>query len=186
MVAIALPKLAVSALQVAGPIFAVGMQAAALDTARSIFVKKSTGELSALPFISLFTNCLIWSFYGFLVKDMSVLYPNALGVFAGLFSAFIFQMFTPKGSTPLKEYGASLSAILVASHFFIQKRADFVGYIGCALAVILMGSPLATLKTVIANKSTDSLPLSTSVVTFFNALSWTLYGLLVAGDKMVN
>jgi solute carrier family 50 protein (sugar transporter) len=183
MTVAALPKLVVSTLQIAGPILAVGVQAAALDTARKILSKKSTGKLSSLPFISLFTNCLIWSYYGILIKDMSVTVPNSIGVLAGLICTLIFQAFAEK--KPIKEYGAAISAVAVASYYFVKQETQLVGYIGCALAVILMGSPLATLKTVISSKSTESLPLGTSLVTAANALSWTLYGILVAQDKMI-
>lgn len=184
MVAVALPKFVVGTLQVAGPFFAVGMQVAALDTAKKIWATKSTGKLSALPFISLLTNCLIWTYYGMLVKNMSVLVPNGLGVLAGLVSTLIYQGFSER--LPIKEYAAALSVIGVATYYFFHKKSQVVGYIGCALAVILMGSPLATLKTVISSKSTEALPFGTSLVTTANALSWTLYGALVAHDKMVH
>ena len=49
-----------------------------------------------------------------------------------------------------------------------------------------MGSPLSTLKKVMAEKSTQSMPsFSTSVTTWLNAFSWSLYGLIVAKDFMV-
>eukprot|EP01036_Dinobryon_divergens_P032350 gene32350-41914_t len=49
-----------------------------------------------------------------------------------------------------------------------------------------MGSPLSTLKKVIEEKSTQSMPsFSTSVTTWLNAFSWSLYGIIVANDFMV-
>jgi hypothetical protein len=51
--------------------------------------------------------------------------------------------------------------------------------------VVLMGSPLATLGTVLKTQKTDSMPLMTTLVTAGNALSWTLYGSLVAQDPMI-
>lgn len=179
-----LSALSVSVLQVAGPFFMVGMQAAALDTARLIVIHKSTGKLHALPFISLFTSCLIWTYYGLLIKDMSVLVPNALGIMIGLISMGIFQAF---GSvTPSTEYTVALCTIGVATFFYASNEALVVGYIGCVMAVIYMGSPLATLSHVFASQSTESMPLSMSVVTFANALSWTLYGYLISNDKLVS
>jgi solute carrier family 50 protein (sugar transporter) len=114
---------------------------------------------------------------------MSVTVPNSIGVLAGLICTLIFQAFAEK--KPIKEYGAAISAISLATFYFIQKQSCEVGLLGCILAVILMGSPLATLKTVISSKSTESLPLGTSLVTAANALSWTLSGLLVVDDPMV-
>ena len=184
MSAISIPKFLVGTLQFAGPFFAVGMQAAALDTTRKIFMNRSTGKLSPLPFISLFTNCVVWTYYGILIKDMSVTVPNGVGVLAGIISSGIFQLFAD--FVPLKEYAAALAVVALATYYFFEKKSLLVGYLGCALSVILMGSPLATLKTVIQSKNTESLPLGTSLVTFGNALSWASYGFLVAHDQVVS
>ena len=42
-----------------------------------------------------------------------------------------------------------------------------------------MGAPLATLSTVIKDKSTASIPFGTSLACWLNALSWSAYGFLV-------
>ena len=68
----------------------------------------------------------------------------------------------------------------------MNNNADLLGTIGCALAVLLMGSPLATLSTVIREKSTASMPFGTSLMTWGNAISWSLYGLMIANDPMVS
>ena len=181
--AIVLPKLVIAGLKVAGPLFTYGLQAAALDNARSIFKNKSTGDLSALPFVALFANCLVWSYYGFLANDQSVLYANGLGVVVGLISTVVFQMFTKK--TPLVEYALALGAVGSATHFFLQSSSQQVGLLGNLLAVVMLASPLATFKTVVDSKSTESLPFITSLNSLGSALSWTLYGALVAHDPLV-
>lgn len=61
----------------------------------------------------------------------------------------------------------------------------FLGLIGCALAVILAGSPLATLANVIKEKTTKSLSFNFTFATWMNAISWLLYGVLVANDPMI-
>lgn len=63
---------------------------------------------------------------------------------------------------------------------------DIIGIVGVSSSVFLMGSPLATLATVLRDKSTDSMPsLSTSMTTWMNAFSWLMYGVLVARDFYV-
>ncbi len=49
-----------------------------------------------------------------------------------------------------------------------------------------MGSPLATLSTVVREQSTNAMPFTTSLLTWGNAFSWSLYGLVIADDKMVS
>ena len=62
---------------------------------------------------------------------------------------------------------------------------QLLGSLGCVLAIVLTGSPLATLRTVLKDKSTAALPFITSLAAFCNSASWSLYGLLVANDAMV-
>lgn len=49
---------------------------APMQTMYSIKASRSTGDLSPLPYISLFANCVVWSLYGLLNADMTVLLPN--------------------------------------------------------------------------------------------------------------
>lgn len=65
------------------------------------------------------------------------------------------------------------------------RNSHMLGLLGCFMAVILSGSPLATLKTVITSRSTASIPFSMSISTWLNALSWLLYGIIVANDPMI-
>jgi len=172
-----------SGLRVAGPVFFMGMQVSSLNTAKTILINKTVGSLSPLPFMSLFVNCVVWSFYGYLRGDLTVLIPNLSGALVGLLCSSVYQYFCSE--TPANLYLITTSLILASSVLFAGRNFKFLGYLGCSLAIILMGSPLATLKTVISEKSTASLPFWTSVSTWLNALSWSLYGIFVAGDGMV-
>ena len=78
-----------------------------------------------------------------------------------------------------------MTIICVIAILGYTGQAYTVGLIGDVMAVCLMGSPLATLKTVIATKSTEALPFYFSLMTFGNALSWSLFGVVVAKDPLV-
>ena len=41
--------------------------------------------MSILPFLSLFTNCIVWTTYGLLANDMTVIAPNATGILTGMY-----------------------------------------------------------------------------------------------------
>ena len=170
-------------LKVAGPIFFLGLQSASVNTALKIANDKSTGQLSALPFVSLLTNCIIWTLYGYLKSDNTVLVPNAIGIVAGGFGTFIYNKYS--ADKPLKIYAASVILSAIASFLAFTGNWYALGLLGCLLAVAVSGSPLATLKTVIRDKSTASLPFPTSLATWCNAFSWSLYGLMIAHDPMI-
>ena len=159
------------------------MQGSSVRTALSILHEKSVGQLSPIPFVSLLTNCVIWTYYGALRSDMSVLIPNAVGVLSGLGCATSYHVHNPTTS----KLTYLISFLIIAFSTFCSYLGNYklLGTIGCILAVSLMASPLATLKTVIKEKSTASMPFSTSFLGFLNCASWSAYGLLVARDIMV-
>jgi len=180
---VGLSNAVVSGLRVAGPVCFLGMQGGSVLTARGILEDKSVGQLSPLPFVSLLTNCIIWSFYGLLRKDSTVLVPNAIGIVSGLGCVLAYQKHATSFPTTLYA-GASL-IVLVSTLLAFVGNYNLIGSIGCGLAVVVMGSPLATLKTVIQSRSTAALPFPTSFMGFCNSLSWSAYGLLVANDVMI-
>eukprot|EP01031_Cornospumella_fuschlensis_P036500 gene36500-44280_t len=73
---------------VSGPCLFLALQASSLGTAMKILRKNSVGKLSLVPFASLTLNCLVWSLYGYLRKDYTVLLPNASGFLVGQLSKF--------------------------------------------------------------------------------------------------
>jgi uncharacterized protein with PQ loop repeat len=109
--------------------------------------------------------------------------PNGIGILAGLYSAVSYQRFSI--NIPVKLY--IIASFIVSLALKLALSGDFksIGLIGCALAVVLSGSPLVTVGTVLREKSTASLPFNTSLTTWLNALTWLLYGSLIAKDYMI-
>ena len=106
----------------------------------------------------------------------------------GLYYTNEYRKYAPAGSMTKYYLGAAgvVAAVTgMALTLPTAAAAQYIGLTGCALAVILMASPLATLKTVIATKNTSAMPFATSLATFMNAASWTGYGVLVAHDPIV-
>lgn len=162
-------KLFASALKVAGPAFFLGMQASSVRTALTIIADKSVKSLSPIPFVSLLTNCVIWTFYGFLRKDNTVLIPNAAGVLSGAFCVSAYQRHEITSSTQVYTIAGLIIAFAIGCALLGNYK--LLGSVGCALAVGLMASPLATLATVIKDKSTASLPFATSFTGSLKILS---------------
>jgi solute carrier family 50 protein (sugar transporter) len=169
----------------AGPIFFLGLQFTSLATADQVSRAKSTGSLSPLPNISLFVNCVVWTVYGILKEDATIFVPNLIGVFTALYCTILFHRYSL--IKPYKMYAAALVVCcgVVYLAFLDDDTEKIVGMVGCSMAVLFMGSPLAVMRSVIREKSTASLPFFTSLIIWLNALSWFLYGRLVADDELV-
>jgi len=165
----------VKGLRIAGPAFFLGMQGSAVKTAMTIMSEKSVGPLSPFPFVSLLTNCVIWSYYGLLKQDMTVLVPNAIGVLSGLICVLGYHRHAT--TKPMSLYAGAAAIIALSSSWALAGNFQLLGYLGCLLAVILTGSPLITLATVIKEKSTAALPILMSLSAFLNSASWSAYGI---------
>jgi|AntAceMinimDraft_12_1070368.scaffolds.fasta_scaffold82242_1 uncharacterized protein with PQ loop repeat len=182
--AAALPGHVVSALKIAGPVFFLGIQGSLVKTAIKINKEKSVGSLSIIPFLSLLANCVIWGYYAILKSDMTLLIPSAIGVLNALFCIYAYD----KNSSAVNKktiYNLNTALLLLTTLLFHLKKSDMIGYLGVGISIALMGSPLASLKGVLETKSTESMPFATSLLSFLNAVSWLLYGKLVANDVLV-
>ena len=170
-------------LRCGGPLFFLGLQLSSIYTAREVVRNKSVGALSAVPNVALLANCVVWTLYGALKKDVTVFVPNAFGIATAIYCTAEFHRFSLM--KPWKMYLAAVAVCGACAYLASIGDAPTVGLVGCTMAVLFMASPLSVMRTVIRDKSTAALPFATSLVIWFNALSWMLYGALVAHDVLV-
>ena len=171
-------------LSIAGPIFFMCMQISSLQTARTIFITKRVGNLSSFPFLSLITNGTVWFIYGSVKADWTILIPNFTAVVVGGICTTIFQN-NSKDDIPKSSYAFTLVVILPSLVFGFRGDSISLGLMGVFVSILLMGSPLSTVTTVLKERRTDSMPFKTSFAAFLNSLSWTLYGYIIANDLML-
>jgi uncharacterized protein with PQ loop repeat len=172
-------------LRLLGPAFFLGVQFSLFKTALTIRKRGSVGEFSIAPFLSILLNGLTWSFYGFLKKDMTLFVPNFTGFLVGLSSTIIFDTYVGVDGRPRVLYAFSATLGLISIVLCILGDLETLGLVGVCLSILLMGSPLSTAMTVIKDKSTASMPFNTSLFSFCNGMSWTLYGYLIDKDAMI-
>jgi solute carrier family 50 protein (sugar transporter) len=60
-----------------------------------------------------------------------------------------------------------------------------LGYVGVGMVIVMFGGPLATIKTVLKEKSTASLPFGFTIASFVNCVAWTGYGAMVIHDPFI-
>ena len=97
------------------------VQASGIAPIRQILKDKDTGDFSPFPFVSLYTNCAIWSLYGVLQSDQTILIANIAGTVMGLIYTGIFAANT---KTSMMKYFAGSSGILgifLSSPFWAQS-----------------------------------------------------------------
>eukprot|EP01039_Chlorochromonas_danica_P012025 gene12025-13653_t len=122
MTALLKNPLLVGILQVTGPIFFLMLQGSSLRTALEIWNARSVGGYAFLPFASLLTNCVIWTFYGLLKDDYTVLLPNLLGVITGLVCVGSYKRYAQASDLPVTL--GSFIVLIVALSMYMSSSAD--------------------------------------------------------------
>ena len=176
-------RMFVALLKLAGPILFLSLQVSSVATARDVAARKSVGSLSPLPNITLFTNCVVWTTYGWLKRDGTIFIPNLCGIISSVYCVVLFHLHST--AKPTKSYALSLLICVIIGYLAFVGDGSNIGLIGCVLSVLFTASPLAVVRTVIKDKSTASLPFFTSLVIWFNTTSWLFYGYLVADDVLI-
>ena len=173
----------VAVLKLSGPVLFLSLQVSSVATAKEVLALKAVGSLSPLPNICLLTNCFVWTFYGYMKADGTIFFPNVVGILASFYCIAAFHRYI--SVKPYVPYMLSVAVCGATAFLVYTDDAQTVGLIGCSLSVLFTASPLAVLRTVIRDKSTASLPWFTSLVIWFNSMSWLLYGYLVADDVLI-
>eukprot|EP01083_Nonionella_stella_P274331 931090_1 len=165
------------------------VQASGLSPLRQIFKEKATGDLSPFPFISLYTNCAIWTLYGILQQDQTILIANIAGTIVGAVYTGMFAKYTHVSMMKYYVGSGAILGLFLSSPMWASAlgtdAATILGTFGMSTAVILMASPLAVVGTVIKQKSTAALPFPVSLAMTMNGLCWGSYGWFVTDDFYV-
>ncbi|XP_070502733.1 sugar transporter SWEET1-like [Chironomus tepperi] len=156
---------------------------------RNYFKKKSTGETSALPFVSGLLSCSLWLRYGFLINENSLILVNSIGAF--LFSLYCITYFT--FTVNKRRFYHQIALVLLMITFSIVysrveldnvKASKLIGLLCCSVGVFFFASPLIKLRHVILTKNTEVLPFPIILTSFFVTLQWYIYGYLL-GDSFI-
>lgn len=172
-------------LRFAGPLMFMAMQVSSLSTARQVYTSGSVGNMSIFPFLSMWSNSFLWTLYGLLRNDYTVWVPNFTGSIVGLVGTYLFHMNSPAERYERESKYYFFLAGLITLYGMVcaaYSASAAIGSLAVLMCVVLMGSPLVVLRTVIQDRSCESMPFWTSLTIWLNTLSWSLYGLLDAHD----
>ncbi|KAI3445370.1 hypothetical protein Pfo_002035 [Paulownia fortunei] len=153
-----------------------------------IVKNKSTEEFESLPYICTLLNSCLWTYYG-VTKPGSFLVAtvNGFGVVVEIIYVALFLLFAPpwKRATTAILFGilnVGFSAAAISVTYLLldgEVRIDAIGLICSGLNIIMYGSPLSAMKTVVTTKSVEYMPFLLSFFLFLNGGVWTFYAVLV-------
>lgn len=153
---------------------------------RAIQAAKIKHSRRILPLTSMFCNAICWCLYGILAHNIfPLLLTNAVGIIIVTYYLYIFSKYASDSVHVRKCLTGMAVALSIffsfclfapVSHATVQS---VVGYTGISVCTVMFASPLAVVKKVIAEKSSDMLPFPMIVAAFMNSILWLVYGLMI-------
>lgn len=152
-----------------------------------IYKHKTTGDVQLLPVVALFVNCAALVMYAYVISDYVPLFTtNMFGVFTNIGFILVFYMYTSDRKYVYKTcaYGLAITVVfllytvLAAVGVTGETRDDegtVLGWITLFTTLSQFASPLATLKRVIATKSSATLPFFLCLMNTINGSLWVAY-----------
>jgi solute carrier family 50 protein (sugar transporter) len=174
------------------PPMSVVLCAAPLPTILDIQKAQDVGEYPLLPYSCMTSNCALWTTYGVLKQSSTVWVPNLVGLLLGLYYMKSFIRFAPKSAPTLPgSVGHHLIAVMCVlcwigvSTAFLSIPASVVGTVATIFCVAMFASPLAAMKTVIRDRSAQSIPLPFTVASLMNCFFWSVIGFFQFRDRNI-
>ncbi|KAK7853634.1 bidirectional sugar transporter SWEET1 [Quercus suber] len=181
-------KTAHSVFGIFGNVTALFLFLAPMITFWRIIKSKSTEQFSGIPYVMTLMNCLLSFWYGLpLVSKDNLLVStiNGTGAVIEVIYVLIFIVYAPKKEKTkilglfafvLTFFAAVALISLLALHGNTRKL--FCGFAAAVFSIIMYGSPLSIMRTVIRTKSVEFMPFLLSLFCFLCGTSWFIFGLL--------
>lgn len=161
---------------------------APMITFKRVIQKRSTEEFSGIPYVMTLLNCLLSTWYGLpFISPNNILVSIINGTGAGLEAVYvlIFLIYAPKRekakiSGLLSVVLAIFTTVALVSLLALRHNARklLCGFAAAIFSIIMYGSPLSIMRTVIKTKSVEFMPFFLSLFVFLCGTSWFIYGLL--------
>lgn len=172
---------------VIGNIISVLLFLSPIGTFYRIVKQRSTQEFESFPYICTLLSAALWTYYG-VNKPGSILVAtvNGFGFVVESIYVCLFLTFAPPRMRVRTAILASildvafLGAAIVVSEKCLHgyTRIYVIGFLGAALNIVMYGSPLSVMRTVVRTKSVEYMPFLLSFFMFLNGGVWTFYAIL--------
>jgi len=173
-----------SSLSASATLLALVLGLSPYKTIQEIRAQGDTSGFSFAPFLAIFVNAALACIYGFVVSNNVLIFVNGLN---GIFSIyFIGQFYIYSKQKPMIRtliMTITVGILVVIYHTSSAKENPAIriqmGLLSNVATVIMFGSPLATMATVIKTRNAASIPVALSVASFACSTNWFLYGIVI-------
>lgn len=167
---------------------------APMSAMSSIKKAGTTDKMPLLPYTAMMASGFVWAAYGFLLNNPAIWLPNIPALVMGAYYSYTFAKYVPSGADWLPStkfvHAAGVAAICAgttaaALTLDTATAVNALGILGDGIVIAMFGGPLVAIKTVLAEKSTRSLPFAFTIASFVNCALWSTYGIAVIHDPYI-
>lgn len=164
-----------------------------VEVVPTLLREQSVQRLPLLPYSSMVCAGLVWGTYGSFKGIATVATINFISMVLGGYYCWVFCRFCPSdadwlpGNRRIHFAGIlSSAAFCLVSVTLLREHAELLlAVTGNVMYAILVGSPLSVVRTVLSEKSTESLPFGYSCLVTFNSGLWVAYAGLVLQNPVI-
>nr|XP_015929099.1 sugar transporter SWEET1 isoform X2 [Parasteatoda tepidariorum] len=148
------------------------------------FKKRSTSNVSVLPFLAAFICSSLWLFYSIFTRDSTLQVVNSVAAFLQLSYVFCFYVNTSFKKTTFQKVFTTFACLIISYLYSFhvveaEKGKALMGYLASMGSILASAAPLASVSDVIKSQSSESLPFPIIFSTFIVQALWCIYGILV-------
>jgi len=159
---------------------------------RQASTNESLNDLNPVPLAIMAVSSLCWLVYGLSVRDPFVTLSNVPGSIASIwYVTAVLPLLKGAQLQTTQNIVVGLSALtinlwtwLALTNKSIEQVSSALGLFASALFIVLSGSPLSTIKTVLSTKNSKSILTQLTFAQITNTALWSAYGLAIK-DKFV-
>ena len=153
---------------------------------------ETLNDLNPVPLAIMAVSSLCWLVYGLSVRDPFVTLSNVPGSIASIYYVMaILPLLKGAQLQTTQNIVVGLSALtinlwtwLALTNKSLEQVSAALGSFASALFIVLSGSPLSTIKTVLSTKNSKSILAQLTFAQITNTALWSAYGLAIK-DKFV-
>ena len=152
----------------------------------------SLGDLNPIPLALMAVASMCWLVYGLSIRNPFVTLSNLPGAVAAIwYVTAVLPLLKGNQLETMQNTVVALSAITICLWTYlslsdkpIAQVQSMLGLFASGLFIVLSGSPLSTIKTVLSTRNSGSILSSLTIAQVTNTALWSAYGLAIK-DKFV-
>lgn len=154
----------------------------------------TVGKMPLLPYSAMATQGVVWTVYGLLMQNPAIWTPNLCAAILGLYYWSVYMCYCPKDANWLpfteKHHRVAFVAtalLCIGAYTFLEPTtaATVLGLTGNVMTLKMFGGPLAAMRTVIQEKSTQALNLGFTCIVNLNCNLWFFYAYFMLNDPFI-